>query len=70
MRRKKCEKVEANYILFLGEKGTYNFTYEYLQKRGQMFSLRERERERKKKETLFHTHALSSFVMITSCERE
>ena len=34
-----------------------------------MFSLRERERE-KKKETLFHTHALSSFVMITFCERE
>ena len=32
------------------------------------FSLRERERERK--ETLFHTNALSSFVMITSCERE
>ena len=30
------------------------------------FSLRERER----KETLFHTNALSSFVMITSCERE
>ena len=32
-----------------------------------MFSLRERER---KKKTLIHTHALSSFVMITSCERE
>ena len=72
---KKGEK-EDNGV---GEKGIILLTYK---KRGQMhFSLQRERKETSEKSprlflsfflsfSLFHTHALSSLVMITSCERE